>query len=188
MAYLMKDGYGQIELNQVAFRRDGRVEAQCALDPTDFKDVYAENGMILVVDKRAGTVRFATDNELAGTVPAAFALNYSTEHMYDERTRGLKNFRLGLDDFYPRLGYLAVGDRYTTNTVKFTATNETASWETKVAELKEAFDAGKLYGVPGKNGYVEITDTPATPIILEAVQWTTMPDGQPAIKFLVVKA
>ena len=39
------DGYGQLELNQVAFRRDGRVEAQCALDDTDFASVPAENGM-----------------------------------------------------------------------------------------------------------------------------------------------
>ena len=30
------DGYGQVELNQVAFRRDGRVEAQCKLDDTDY--------------------------------------------------------------------------------------------------------------------------------------------------------
>ena len=27
-----KKGYGQLELNNVAFRRDGRIEAQCALD------------------------------------------------------------------------------------------------------------------------------------------------------------
>ena len=38
------DGYGQLELNQVAFRRDGRIEAQCALDATDFAKVSAENG------------------------------------------------------------------------------------------------------------------------------------------------
>ena len=44
------DGYGQLELNNVAFRRDGRVEAQCALDATDFADVPAENGMLLAVD------------------------------------------------------------------------------------------------------------------------------------------
>ena len=33
------DGFGQLELNQVAFRRDGRVEAQCALDDTGLKTV-----------------------------------------------------------------------------------------------------------------------------------------------------
>ena len=30
------DGYGQLELNQVAFPRDGRIEAQCALYKEDF--------------------------------------------------------------------------------------------------------------------------------------------------------
>ena len=34
---MLIDGFGQIELNQVAFRRDGRIEAQCALNPVDFE-------------------------------------------------------------------------------------------------------------------------------------------------------
>ena len=38
------DGFGQVELNNVAFRRDGRIEAQCALDETDFASIPAENG------------------------------------------------------------------------------------------------------------------------------------------------
>ena len=50
------DGYGQVELNQVAFRRDGRIEAQCKLDATDFDSIPAENGMILAVDNVARTV------------------------------------------------------------------------------------------------------------------------------------
>ena len=39
MARLTKSGYGQVELNNVAFRRDGRIEAQCKLDATDFASV-----------------------------------------------------------------------------------------------------------------------------------------------------
>ena len=53
------DGYGQLELNNVAFRRDGRVEAQCFLDETDFADVPAENGMLLAVDRVNRAVKFA---------------------------------------------------------------------------------------------------------------------------------
>ena len=30
------NGYGQIEPNQVSFTRDGRIEAQCELDPEKF--------------------------------------------------------------------------------------------------------------------------------------------------------
>lgn len=36
------DGYGQIELNQCAFRRDGRIEAQCALYDQEFAKNQAE--------------------------------------------------------------------------------------------------------------------------------------------------
>ena len=83
---LVVDGYGQLELNNVAFRRDGRIEAQCALDATDFADTVAENGMLLAVDNVTRTVKFATDDSLP------IALNYTTEHMYDERKVGLKDF------------------------------------------------------------------------------------------------
>ena len=75
------DGYGQLELNQVAFRRDGRVEAQCALDDTDFASVPAENGMLLAVDRVNRKIKFPKSAVIA-TCPVA--LNYTTEHMYDE--------------------------------------------------------------------------------------------------------
>ena len=40
-------GYGQLELNQCAFRRDGRIEAQCKIaDGIE----YLENGMILAIN------------------------------------------------------------------------------------------------------------------------------------------
>lgn len=55
---LVIDGYGQLELNNVAFRRDGRIEAQCKLDETDFKSVPAENGMLLAVDNVKRVIRF----------------------------------------------------------------------------------------------------------------------------------
>ena len=40
---LVIEGFGQLELNNVAFRRDGRIEAQCALDSTDFASVPVLN-------------------------------------------------------------------------------------------------------------------------------------------------
>ena len=85
---LVIDGYGQLEINNCAFRRDGRIEAQCKPDATDFSDAVVENGMILAVDNVARTVKFPTDSSLP------VALVYSAEHMYDERKPGLKNFYL----------------------------------------------------------------------------------------------
>ena len=39
MARLAISGFGQVELNNAAFRRDGRIEAQCAPNASDFSNV-----------------------------------------------------------------------------------------------------------------------------------------------------
>ena len=84
---LVIDGFGQLELNNVFFRRSGSIEAQCFLDETDFADVPAENGMLLAVDRVNRLVKFPVDDSLP------IALNYTTEHVYDERVPGLKDFK-----------------------------------------------------------------------------------------------
>lgn len=179
------DGYGQLELNNVAFRRDGRIEAQCALDATDFADVPAENGMLLAVDNINRVIKFATDASLP------IALNYTTEHMYDERTPGLKNFKLDIaDGFYPRLGYLAVGDKFTTNCVSYDSAKD-ATWtdEEKFIEALGKISTTKLYGTQSADGSILVSATaPTDGIKLLVIQKTTMPDGQLGIKFQVIGA
>lgn len=174
MDKLEKIGYGQLELNQVAFPRTGRIEAQCALDPEVFSEAKpAENGMILAIDKVNRTVGFpkGTENEI-------LALNYTSEHMYDDRDLGqLRKFKLVPGTFYPRLGFLSVGDRFTTNTVKF----DTA-WES--LDLKSG-----VYMIPGSEGYWEESSSVAgAKVVAQVVKKTTMPDGQKAVKLLIVKA
>jgi hypothetical protein len=62
MATLIRKGeYGQLELNQVAFPRDGRIEAQCALSNEFSESKPAENGMIFVVDNEDGVIRFPAE-------------------------------------------------------------------------------------------------------------------------------
>lgn len=174
------DGYGQLELNQVAFRRDGRVEAQCALDPADFNEYPAENGMLLVIDKKNDLIHYPKD----GDTNVVYGLNYSAEHLYDERNLGLKNFRLTPKDFYPRLGYLSVGDRYTTNAIAY----DSEDFDDLDA-IQQAISEDRVYAIPCEEGYHKLTDDPGdSPLVLEAVKYTTMPDGSPAVKFLVIKA
>ena len=174
------NGYGQLELNQVAFRRDGRIEAQCALDETDFATIPAENGMILAVDNINRVVKFPE-----GDFPVA--LNYSSEHMYDERANGLKNFSLKRGEYLPRLGYLAVGDKFTTNCLS------SDEYETVEAAVEAAYtDGTTLYGTTdAETGRILVTATkPASGLVLLVVNGTgagSMPDGQPALKFQVIK-
>ena len=175
------DGYGQLELNQVAFRRDGRIEAQCKLDTADFsKASPAENGMLLTINSSARKVNLpkaATDKVL---------LNYTTEHMYDERTPGLKNFCLVPGTFLPRLGYLATGDKYTTNTVSYDS--DTYATEEDFWDAVEAVDgtaANQLYACASTDGAHYVT-ADATNAVAKVVKADTMPDGQKAIQFIAL--
>lgn len=158
---LNKDyGYGQVELNKVAFRRTGRIEAQCALDINE-----AENGMILGINPVTHKVTLPTTTGL-------IALNYTAEHMYDAKDRGLKDFVLKKGEFYPRLGYLEKGDIFTTNTVIY------ADTYTPIA--------GGYGHIDTATGYIRVNAT-STDALLQIVEVTTMPDGAPAIKFIVIK-
>ena len=160
---LAKEGYGQLELNFAAFRRNGAIEAQCRLaDGIDF----VENGMLLAVDRKTRTVGYPT-----GAEGEVIALNYTTEHMYDERERGLKNFKLDKNTFLPRLGYIGTPDKFTTNTVCYD----------NAAEL-DTYKYGKACSTEGFEGYIELTNTREGAYV-EVLAVTTMPDGQKAVKF-----
>lgn len=165
-------GYGQIELNQCAFRRDGRIEAQCKIEGADF----VENGMILAIDNTKREVRYPTDGDYM------FGLNYTSEHMYDERlVGGLKYYKTDKDSFLPRFGYLAVGDKFTTNTVVY---DDSADITTMVYGYVKA----------GDNGYIRLSATEPTdaiegaPVLRVIDAKATMPNGSPAVKFQCIKA
>lgn len=177
MARMVIDGYGQVELNNVAFRRDGRIEAQCALSTVDFATVPAENGMILRVDKAAHTICFPSTDD----ANALYALNYSSEHIYDERNPGLKNFKLKPGDFYPRMGYLAPGDLWTTNCIDLGEYNSVAAVGTALASGSAVFAA------VGTQGAVALTTAaPTAGPILQVIKKTTMPDGTDAFQLQVL--
>ena len=165
-------GYGQIELNQCAFRRDGRIEAQCKIKDAD----YVENGMILAIDNTKREVRYPAAGDYM------FGLNYTSEHMYDERlVGGLKYYKTDKDSFLPRLGYLAVGDKFTTNTVVY---DDTLTLTNAVYGYVKA----------GDNGYIRLSATKPEDAIAEAPLLrvidakATMPNGAPAVKFQCIKA
>ena len=170
---LVIDGYGQIELNNAAFRRDGRIEAQCK--PEDIEIV--ENGMLLAVDNIKRTVKFAKDNSFP------IALVYSAEHMYDDRANGLKDFKLkGVNDYLPRLGYTTLADKFTTNCICYDD-GEFADDAALIEALGNIAET-RLYGGVSEEGAIKVSATEPTfgPKLL-VVKKTTMPDGQLGIKF-----
>lgn len=164
MAHIEKEGYAQLELNAAAFRRSGRIEAQCKIaDGIE----YLENGMLLAVNNAKRQVEFV--NEDNKHLPVA--LNYTSEHMYDERANALKDFKLVPNSFLPRLGYLGAGDKYTTNCVDY------------AGDIWTAISSGTvLYAHAGADGY-HLVNTTAEGAIALVIGATTMPDGQKAVKF-----
>ena len=174
---LVIDGYGQIEPNNVTFTRDGRIEAQCALADEDF---VAENGMLLAVDVANMTVKAPTAEE---TLP--IALHYSTEKIYNQFTPGLKNFKLTKKDgYYPRMGYLTVGEIFTTNCICYD-TSEFTDEDTLKESLKTVGTTA-LYGGISTTGAIKISKTkPTAGPVLKVAKATTMPDGQYAVEFQV---
>lgn len=178
MARLEIDGYGQLELNNVAFRRDGRVEAQLPLDETDFAEMPAENGMLLEVDRVNKVIK------LPSATSKLIALHYSAEHLYDEGAMGLKNFKLEVGEFLPRLGFLSEGDKFITNCIDYEGDKE--ALETALDDVTTT----PLYGgISSTTGAIAITTTePASGPVLLVLRKATMPDGQFAVKFQVVKA
>lgn len=178
------DGFGQLELNQVAFPRDGRVEAQCKLDDTDFASVPAENGMLLAVDRVNRAVKFPTSAVVA-TCPVA--LNYTAEHMYDERANALKDFKLERGTFYPRLGFLSVGELFTTNCIGYDP--EDFDDDDAVVAAAGALATTPMYGGISDEGAIAVSDSaPQVGPVLKVVEKTTMPDGTFGLKFQVIKA
>lgn len=179
------DGYGQLELNNAPFRRDGRVEAQCALKEADFgknANAVAENGMLLAVDRVNREIKLPAADEVL-----PIAINYSAEHMYDERANALKDFFLKTGDFYPRLGYLSVGDLFTTNCICFDD-DEFDDDDALIAAVG-AIKTTALYGGISVGGAIKVSATaPTVGPVLRVVEKTTMPDGQFAVKFHVNKA
>lgn len=184
---LEKDGYGQIELNQVTFRRDGRIEAQCALDSSEFPadgTSVAENGMLFAIDNVKRVLKKATSTLAANQV---IGLNYSAEHLYDERHQGLKDFYLtGGENFLPRLGILTVGDKFTTNTICYDTDNYS-----DLDAVQDALEGSTpvFAGIASDgSGYWELVKSaPSAGPVAVVTEVTTMPDGQPAMKLQVIK-
>lgn len=186
--------YAQIELNQVAFRRDGRIEAQCKLDGTDFATVPAENGMLLAVDNVTRTIKFPTASD-----DFPLALNYTTEHMYDERADALSNYatwKYGKDpykrghSYLPRLGYLDIGDKFTTNAVCYDTDDfddDDALLETDLTET--TIYASEYTGnvATCKGLWKFATEKPTAKVVAKVVKIYDMPDGTPGFKLQVIE-
>ena len=168
---------GVLEKNNVTYPRTGNIMAMYPLDESVTK---AENGMLLGVDYAAGKITYPAASS------AAIMILDSAEKEYGVEDTGLNKHYIAPDHgFMPRLGKLVVNDRFTTSTVAY----DTATYA-DIDAIAAAIESD-VYGVPcttaGYKGCIELTSTKPTTqkVGLQAIAVTTLPNGEPAIKFAV---
>jgi hypothetical protein len=187
------DGYAQIELNRVSWPITGRVIADLPLNASFNTTTPAENGMILAVNYQTGEVTLPTGTD------AILGIHYSPEKEYDPTLSGLNQFYLVANNavspyqgrpqgFYPRLGIPAVGDRFTTDCLCY----NTSTYTNNALALAGLANCATtpVYGFAHTTGAIEVTtNSPASEkLALQAISYTTMPDGGVGVKFVVIVA
>ena len=178
---LVENANGVLEKNAVIYPRTGNI---MAMYPLAEEVTKAENGMLLGVNYAKGVIEYPT------TKSDAVMILDSAEKEYYSNVVGLDQHYLAPDHGYmPRLGKLEVNDRFTTSTVAY-ATSDFSD----VDAIAKAVEAGTaVYGKPcetaGYKGCIELTKVaPTTKVGLKVVKVTTIPNGDAAIKFAVIKA
>lgn len=176
----LTEANGVLEKNAVTYPRTGNIMAMYPLDESVEK---AENGMLLGVNYAKGVIEYPS-----ASADAIMILD-TAEKEYDVNKVGLNQHYITPNYGYmPRLGKLVVNDRFTTSAVAY----DSAVFADEAA-MEAAIEAGSVYGkgceVAGFKGLIELTKTaPTSKVVLKAIKLTTLPNGDAAIKFAVIKA
>lgn len=194
MALFEKNGYGQIEPNRLAAQRSGGILADVAVKPEVVVELgnRIENGIFLAWNPGAGLDGNLKKGqlELPTNESTYIGLVYTEVKLYDSKTSN-KDFALFTEaptimqisqsPYYdkaekphvtvvPRLYKMNTGDVFTTNVLEAT----TAPQVGDVLNLNEK-------GVFDKAGKIDLIQAKITDI-------TTLPDGQKAVKVVIIKA
>jgi hypothetical protein len=101
--------YATAELNKVASRKTGEIEAQCKLDASIDS---LENGAIVFIQAEDNTI---VAEPSAKTIDAMY-LHFSNPRRYEDGHTGMENYVYENNEGYlPRLYKLTTGDIFTTN-------------------------------------------------------------------------
>ena len=150
-------GYGQVEINHMAYLKTGQMYAQ--LPAASGIDVL-EQGQFAKYDYANGEVNLTGEGE--------WMLVFNEEKLYDPM-ESLSDYAMLRENYMnghmiPRLCKTNIGDIYTTNTVA-----ETTLQATDILTVNS-------------DGFLEIGATTDPAPLFEVAKVTTMPDGQKAVK------
>ena len=156
-----KIGFSVVEPNHLSAPRNGQVYGQL---PANADIEILEQGTFVKYDYANGEVNF--DGE------GPWMMVFNEEKLYDERHQMHRDYAMQAADFYdgkmyPRVFVMHAGDIFTTNNV-----------------ANGTYEVGDVL-TPGTDGVLAIG---AGNLECTVVKETTMPDGQPGLKFQVTKA
>lgn len=173
---------GVLEKNAVIYPRTGNIMAMFPLDESVAK---AENGMLLGVNYTKKVIEYPS-----ATSDAIMILD-SAEKEYDINKAGLnQHYLTPTYGYMPRLGKLEINDRFTTSSVAY----DTSVFADVEAIAKAVEGGTSVYGkactTAGYKGLIELTKTAVNSekVGLKVEKVTTLPNGEPAIKFAVITA
>ena len=184
--------YATVELNQVAFPKNGMVVSQTPLGEKfgegENKYGVCENGMWVSADKSKDYI------DAPETLTDMIGIVYTTEKEYDMYHYGLKTFGRKVAGDYPRIGIFSLGDTVTSNCFQYDDTEfpATSGDDAKTSEevLFEALKNTKetpLYIVPVVGSPIaKITKTATAGTYAKVVKFYTVPNGEPGIKYQIV--
>lgn len=175
--------YASLELNQVAFPKTGMVVSQTPLDATAFPaNAPCENGMWVIADKAAGTLKPCT-----AATNKPFGIVYTAEKEYEPWNIGLKNFahRVGA---YPRVGILGLGDTVTTNCFQYNESTYATVAALEAVLAAYATTPVYVYAIANSPVPAVATSLPSNyeGIYGKVTKYYTMPNGEKAIKYEIV--
>ena len=173
--------YASLELNQCDFPKTGKVISQTPLGDEFTADAPCENGMWVWAETANGVIKSIS------AVTDPIGIVYTAEKEYDTNDVGLKRFGRKVAGDYPRVGVLALGDKVTTNCLQYDE-SEYADEETLFDALRACAET-PVYVVPVVGSAVpKLTATkPMTGLVARVVKFYTVPNGEPGVKYEVIR-
>ena len=177
--------YASVELNQVAFPKTGMIVSQTPLGSEFTKSAPCENGMWVLADKQKGTIGSCT-----AVTDTPIGIVYTAEKEYDYSDYGLKNFGHKIAGDYPRVGILGLGDTITSNCLQYDNSESGFTTTTALEETLAACGSTAVYVILVAGSPIPKltkTLTSYTGPVAKVTKYYTMPNGEKAVKYQIVK-
>lgn len=179
MAKFPLSKYASLEMNRAGYLKTGLIRSQTPLSDEFTAEAPCENGMWVDANIANGEIKLpSADTELYGIV-------YTTEKEWGRYVYGLKE-HFDVAGAYPRVGIFSAGDIFTTNCFDMGDFDDVAAFEAAMKALATT----PLYVVPQEgDGRPKVTATkPDSGAYGQVVKYTTVPNGERAIKYTIIVA